>query len=67
MNTAEMTMAMAKMWIDWTLGIIQETFWIVRLRGVALSHSANACSSGDVICLSPRPHSTPPGSLAGRV
>ncbi len=43
MNTDETTIAMDRMWIDCTVGMIQDTFWIVRLSGVSLSHCANEC------------------------
>ncbi len=42
MKTAEMTMAMQRIWIDWTDGMIQETFCTTWLNGVWPSQWAKA-------------------------
>ena len=41
MITDDMTMAMARMWTDWTMGMIHPTDWNVMLIGVWDSQSQN--------------------------
>ncbi len=46
-STEPTTMVTAMMWIDWTIGMIQDTLWIIMLIGVWASQSQKlemACS-----------------------
>ncbi len=39
----EKTIEIDTMWIDCTVGMIHDTFWMIRLSGVSLSHWQKAC------------------------